>query len=31
METDDSIGNIMVANQLNQNTCEMFLSGTYRI
>ena len=31
METDDSIGNIMVANQLNQNTCEIFLSGTYRI
>ena len=31
METDDSTGNIMVADQLNQNTCELFLSGTYRI
>ena len=31
METDDSTGNVMVADQLNQNTCEIFLSGTYKI
>ena len=31
METDDSTGNLMVADQLNANTCEIFLSGTYKI
>ena len=31
IESDDSTGSILVASQLDANTCELFLSGTYKI